>query len=318
MNVILTGCMGFIGSNLISKLLNNGFNVIGFDNLENPSIDPTTRAKNSTFYRWENFKFYKIDINNYDGMKSILLAENKPIHGIIHLAARGSVPRSFLHPIETAYINEVGFVSICQLALDLKVDRLVFASSSSVYGDNKFFLKEEKSLGNPLSPYAVSKRSNEMFAECWLKQANIPYFGLRFFNVYGPGQIVNSAYSAVIPKFITMQNPIVHGDGTTIRDFTYVDDVTDGIILALKADRKLSGLINIGTGCPTSLNSLINFLGKADKKINSIERKSDIKTSVADTRLAKELIGFVAKTSIEDGLNKTSEYYNSIKDKNNG
>ncbi len=307
MTILVTGALGFIGSNLTINLLQQGHKVIGFDNFANISINPTDRIKAQAGKNWENFKFYRCDVRDLTQMLSI--CANESIDAIVHLAAIGSVPRSFDSPIATVHTNEMGFVSVCELAMNLNVKRLVFASSSSVYGDSNSQIRKEGEEGRPLSPYALSKLMNEAFANIWLRAAGINFVGLRFFNVYGPGQLPDSVYSAVIPKFINEKNPQVYGDGKTIRDFTYVGDVCLAIRAALIATQTKSAIVNVGTGIGTSLNHLLDLLQKREVATYNKPRIGDVKYSVADLLKCANEIGFVAMTKIDDGMKKTIAYY---------
>lgn len=313
MKILVTGCFGFIGSNLVSRLLNDGHEIIGLDNLVNCSIDPTDRIKSKSGQNWSNFKFYQADIRDFNSIKSI--ASNYMPDYIIHLAALGSVPRSFAQPSEVMDVNVKGFTNMMMLATMLNCKRIVFASSSSVYGDDQSKTRTEETIGNQLSPYALSKYQNEQFAKIWCKNISLEYVGLRFFNVYGEGQLINSAYSAVIPKFINSNEITIFGDGKTIRDFTHVSDVCRAIELSLKTE-KFNDIYNVGTGSQTDLNKLAFLCGKGRKNIKNIEeRPYDIKESIASIFKAQIFLKFKAGIDIEDGIERTIDYYESIKNK---
>lgn len=305
MKILVTGCMGFIGSNLVPMLLNYGYSVTGLDNLSNHSIRPTDRMKAGCGENWKNFKFFQTDILPGRGMETII-ANDIPDY-IVHLAALGSVPRSFKIPLHTTNVNTLGFINIMGVAHLLGVKRVVFASSSSVYGDSFDNFRTEGKEGKPLSPYALTKVDNEHFARVWGSAMGVNTVGLRFFNVYGPGQLPNSPYSAVIPKFINEETPTLYGDGETVRDFTYVDDVCRAIFRAVEYSDSKSGVFNVGTGQGTSLNKLLKILGKTPTR--EPERFGDIKYSVANTDLAEKELHFKARTSIFDGLALTKDFY---------
>lgn len=305
MTILLTGALGFIGSNLAADLLNAGHSVLAFDNLSKPSINPTDRIKERSGANWINFKFYRADCTDFNNMSSII-AGNYEIDAIIHLAAVGSVPASFYHPIRTMHNNVMGFANIIELVRTFSIPKFIFASSSSVYGSSFANPKKEGKEGKPLSPYALSKQNNEEMA-ILLCPHDSNFVGLRFFNVYGPGQSLNGDYSAVIPRFINESNPEVYGDGKTIRDFTYVDDVSDAIIKSI--DLKRSAILNVGTGHRTSLNELLAILGKEDHAVYKDARPGDVKESFADTALAESVLAFRAKTDIAAGLFKTKKFY---------
>lgn len=315
MNILVTGCMGFIGSNLVPQLLNSLHTVIGFDNLSNTSIDPTGRMKKAAGKYWPGFKFYKIDVNNTEHMKTILVNERK-IDAVVHLAAMGSVPRSFASPIQTIHVNCTGFASIMYTAKMFGIKNFVYASSSSVYGDNKDLVKIEGREGNPLNPYALSKQVNEKFAEVWGVPNGLNCTGLRFFNVYGPGQKTEGAYASVIPRFLTSEKPVVYGDGSATRDFTYVDDVCEAIHNAIIRPMDLKNpthtILNVGAGRGTKVKDLLKLIRKEDLAEFKDERCGDIKTSIADTNRIQNVLNFVPQTKIEDGLIKTNAYYESI------
>lgn len=311
MTILLTGALGFIGSNLSIRLLNEGHKIIAFDNLCNALESSTSRIKSSVGENWSNFKFYKIDIRSFEAMYAI--CANEQIDIIINLAALGSVPRSLSLPAEYVDVNERGFVNVCRLATHLGIRRIVYASSSSVYGDSISDFRTEGYLGNPLSPYALSKHHNEVFADIWAKQTGIEFVGLRFFNVYGPGQNPFSEYSAVIPKFICTARPQVNGDGTVTRDYTFVDDVCDAIVNSMDVKLHMNSVkCNVGTGQGTNLNGLLSLLGKLDVAMFGSPRPGDVKRSIASTDYAGAVIKFNAKTNLKDGLKITEEYFKGI------
>lgn len=305
MNILVTGCMGFIASNTIPKLLNQNHCVLGLDNLSKPSLHPTDRMKKDAGDNWKNFNFHKVDINYLDQVMNAIAAWGKKVDVIIHLAAVGSVPLSFIHPQKTLATNVLGFMNIFQLTQILEVKNFIYASSSSVYGDSDLVVRTEHQVGMPLSPYALSKKCNEMLVGL-LATKGVKTVGLRFFNVYGPGQSLNGNYTPVIPRFILDETPEVYGDGETTRDFTYVEDVADSILLSIDGP---SGIYNVGAGDSISLNILLTYLGKLDKAKYLPTRHGDIKHSRANTELARKMLGFKAKVGINAGLEKTKEFY---------
>lgn len=308
MNILVTGCMGFIGSNLVPELLNQGHKVIGFDNLSKPSINPTDRMKKKAGTAWGNFTFMPYDICNYSQMASYIAAHG-PIDSIVHLAAVGSIPLSFHNPKKTMEANVLGFTNIVELCRNFKIKKLVFASSSSVYGASSTLPRREGYEGAHLSPYSLSKRVNEELA-IMLMPHDSRFVGLRFFNVYGPGQSLMGYYTAVIPRFITEEHPEVYGDGSTIRDFTFVDDVSVAITKALELDK--STIVNVGTGQTTSINHLLLMLGKQGKAIYKEPRVGEVKASWASTDNAKNILNFTANVSIEAGLEQTKVFYENF------
>lgn len=304
MRILVTGCMGFIGSHVVPHLLNQGHAVIGFDNLVNPSIRPTDRMKQAAGKTWERFSFYKGDILNTIELYKVMTSYR--VGAVVHLAALGSVPRSFSDPHSVTMTNVNGFVSVMTAMSSLGIERLVYASSSSVYGDDSSGFRIEGIEGKVLSPYAISKKANEDFARVWGGRQKINSVGLRFFNVYGPGQLVDSDFSAVIPRFIN-KPAALYGDGGTIRDFTFVGDVARAIELSLAYTEEKSAVLNVGTGNGTSLKELLTLLGKTAVQLP--ERLGDVRLSIASTALAEATIGFKAETEITKGLAVTKAFY---------
>lgn len=316
MKIVVTGCMGFIGSNLVPYLLNKGnIEVIGIDNLINPSINPTDRIKaNCNPGAWEKFSFWNVDIRDLQNIHSIFI-NSKP-HAVIHLAALGSITRSWNQPGLVTDINERGFINILQASSSVGVERIAFASSSSVYGPTDKNIKWEGQQLFPASPYALTKVNNERFADLWCGNMGLEWFALRFFNVYGPGQRHDSDYSAVIPKFLTGDKIKINGDGLTIRDFTYVNDVCKAIWRSIITKAK-NEVLNIGSGYGTNLNRLAELCNYGQNKeiVYLNQRPGDARISIADMTKADEMLGLKEKATIEMGIEKTREYYKSLKEK---
>lgn len=310
MRILVTGAMGFIGSNLVPRLLNAGHAVMGFDNFSNESIGAAERIKKASGDNWGKFILHPGDICNPSALMTALTIGK--IDAVVHLAARGSVPRSFKTPSECVRINEYGFANLCEVMNQAGVKKLIFASSSSVYGDAQGVYRVEGNEGRPQSPYAVSKRQNEDFARAYCGANGIAYVGLRFFNVYGPGQRFDSDFSAVIPKFIHNARPLINGDGLTIRDFTFVGDVARAIECALEfTETKHEGVIcNVGAGLGTSLITLCNLLGKEPEF--GPARAGDVAFSIANTAYAEKAIGFTALTTVARGLQITKAFYERL------
>lgn len=307
MNILVTGAMGFIGSNLIPALLKNNHNVIGFDNNSNPSLNPTDRMKAESGEKWKNFTFFKADVMCLEHMLSI--CSNFQPDAIIHLAAIGSVPRSFDEPAKYISTNEIGFLNVLYLSQVFKVKRLIYASSSSVYGDADVLPRKEGFEGKPMSPYALSKLHNESVARMWKQSYGLSSIGLRFFNVYGPGQRADSVYSAVIPKWINSDKIYVYGDGEILRDYTYVGDVVSSIQCALYG-KDNHYVANVGTGWGTTLNDLALLVSQGTKVIEyRPARPGDVKTSFACTKLLQQMIGYKPSTTIDEGIRKTIKFY---------
>ena len=309
MKVLVTGAMGFIGSNLVPALVRAGHVVTGIDSLVNVSVNPFERIRQSIGEdaRWaENFYFAKADIRNEFELKQVFA--NHEFDAVVNLAALGSVPRSFQTPQKTVETNEFGFANVLKVMSEFGVKRVVYASSSSVYGDSQKHVKIEGEEGRALNPYALSKQMNESFAGIYGRAKQINCVGLRFFNVYGPGQLPFSEFSAVIPRFINT-TPKIFGDGSTTRDFTFVSDVVDAIGLSLAFSENESAVLNVGTGTGTSLKQLVMHLSKTAEQLP--ERLGDVRYSVASTTLCERTIGFKAKIGIAEGLKLTKAFYES-------
>jgi len=309
MNILLTGCFGFIGSNLCSYLLNKNHKVIGIDNLSNPSILPTERIKKISGENWKNFSFLKGDILDLDFLKNAAI--NKKIDLIIHLAAIGSVPRSFKEPDIYITNNELGFYNIILLSSLFNIKRICFASSSSVYGDSVENIKAEGAEGSVTSPYALSKKHNESLARILLSKLPISYTGLRFFNVFGPGQRFDSAYSAVIPKFINEDLISINGDGKTVRDFTFVDDVSKVIDLVINNPDK-NEVFNVGKGYGHTLNELARLVDPKKEVVFKKARLGDSPFSIASVQKLKETYSYSPDTDMIEAIGITKNFYKSL------
>lgn len=319
--ILITGGAGFIGSNLVERLLEYNNYIVCLDNLSTGKMINIEK-----FLKNKNFKFINGDIRD---LKTCKLACND-VDIVLHHAALGSVPRSIDDPISSNEVNVSGFLNMLVAARDNKVKRFVFASSSSVYGDNIQLPKIEEQIGKPLSPYAVTKSINEMYAKIFSEIYNLETIGLRYFNVFGKNQDPESIYAAVFPKFIkqliSYKPPIIHGDGTQSRDFTYIENVIQANILAASTDnpKATNTVYNIAYGETNNLNEitnlLIKLLSKFDSKIAQIqpnygpERKGDIKDSLASITKAKTLLAYSPKYDVKTGLEETVEwYYNNLK-----
>ncbi|MBI5218480.1 MAG: SDR family oxidoreductase [Bacteroidia bacterium] len=307
--VLVTGGAGFIGSNIVEALLSQNNEVICLDNFI------TGKRENiEEFLQHKNFRLIEGDIRDMDVCK-------KAVDGtdyILHQAALGSVPRSINDPKTTNDVNVGGFVNILVAAKDAKVKRFVYASSSSVYGDSPDLPKVEEKIGNPLSPYAISKLANEMYAKNFSEIYGIETIGLRYFNVFGKKQDPNGPYAAVIPKFIKAllngDSPIIFGDGTQSRDFTYIDNVVQVNQLAAVTDniKALNTVYNVAYGKSISLNQLFDMLKSTisthihdvltAQPVYSAERKGDIKHSLASIAKAINILGFNPEIQVSKGI----------------
>lgn len=318
MNILVTGGAGFIGSNLCEALLKRGDAVTCLDNFATGHIEnllPLIEEFPNTF------KLIVGDIRNLEDCR-------KAVEGneyVLHEAALGSVPRSIKDPATTNDVNVSGFLNMLIAARDAGVKRFVYAASSSTYGDSKSLPKVEDVIGKPLSPYAITKFVNELYADVFAKTYGMECIGLRYFNVFGCRQDPNGAYAAVIPlfvkKFMNHEAPNINGDGEYSRDFTYIKNVVQMNLLALETTNSeaINQVYNTAYGERTTLNQLVNylkeFLGEFDSEIFKIEpthgpnRAGDIPHSLACVDKAKNLLGYHPEYSMRDGLKEAVAWY---------
>lgn len=312
---LITGGAGFIGSNIVAYLLdNNAKNVRVLDNLSNGY-----KANIADFLSLPNFEFIEGDIRDLETCKQAM----QDIDYVSHQAALGSVPRSINNPITSNAVNVSGFLNMLVALKESKtVKRMVYAASSSTYGDSPILPKVEGTIGKPLSPYAVTKYVNELYADVFGKTYNTNVIGLRYFNVFGPKQSPNGAYAAVIPLFmesIKNNNPAnIHGDGEQTRDFTFVDNVVQANIKSFFAsDKAKNEVFNIACGTRISVNNLWDFINaSAEKNIeakHSSSRLGDVKDSLADINKAKKMLDYSPDISVKQGLKITWDYFNNEK-----
>ncbi len=306
---LVTGGAGFIGSNIIEALLNKGYFVRSLDNF---SIGKRENIKD--FMENENFEFVEGDIRDIQICQEIC----KDIDYILHQAAWGSVPRSIEMPLLYEEINIKGTLNMMTAARDNSVKRFVYASSSSVYGDEPNLPKVEGREGKLLSPYAITKKVNELYARNYFDLYGLETVGMRYFNVFGRKQDPNSYYSAVIPKFVKLllndESPTINGDGENSRDFTYIDNIIEANLRACLAQKEVCGkAYNIAYGGRVSLNELYENLNKLlckdIKPIYGPSRKGDIKHSNADISNARKLLNYNPSYSFEDGIKLTIDWY---------
>lgn len=312
MKVLVTGGAGFIGSNLVHALMNDDriTSVRVLDNLETGRFDNIAAFKNQS-----KFEFIEGDIRNY----STCAGAAQDVDLISHQAALGSVPRSVKDPITTHDVNATGTLNIFNAARENKIKRVVYAASSSTYGDHPGLPKVEDKIGLPISPYGVTKLVNELYAKVFAELYGIEFIGLRYFNVYGPQQNPAGPYAAVIPLFIKAlleeTSPVINGNGENSRDFTFVEDVVQANLLAMFTENTsaVNQVYNVAKGEQTTLNELFNTLkqisGKDIQPIHGQERNGDIKHSLADISKARKLLGYDPSTSPVDGLRKTFDWY---------
>lgn len=307
---LVTGGAGFIGSNLCEAILKLGYKVRCLDDLsigKQENID--------LFIDNENYEFIKGDIRDYE----TCLDATSGVDYVLHQAAWGSVPRSVEMPLTYNDINIKGTLNIFEASRENNVKKVVYASSSSVYGDEETLPKVEGKEGNVLSPYALTKTVDEKYAKLYSDLYGLDTYGLRYFNVFGRRQDPDGAYAAVIPKFIKLllngERPTINGDGQQSRDFTYIENVIEANLKALKADSKYSGeAFNIAFGGREYLNDIYSLLAELlDKKnikpIYGPDRVGDIKHSNADISKAKRLLGYDPDWSFEKGIREAIEWY---------
>ena len=317
MKILITGGAGFIGSNLAEKLLHDGrvAHVRVLDNLATGSL------KNfASFKDHPNFEFLEGDIRNFD----TCLKACEGIDLITHQAALGSVPRSIADPLTTNDVNITGTLNIFTAAKEKKISRIVYAASSSTYGDHPGLPKVEDRIGNPLSPYAVTKYVNELYARVYASLYNIEFIGLRYFNIFGPRQNPNGPYAAVIPLFaeslLNSKPPTINGDGKHSRDFTFVENAVQANVLALFTNDKeaVNQVYNIACGEQTSLIQLFDYLkqeaGSNMKPVHGPERTGDVKHSLADISKAILLLKYKPAVSVKEGLKQTYQWYKAQKE----
>ena len=314
--ILVTGGAGFIGSNLCEELLRLGNEVVCFDNFA------TGKRENIIeFLENPNFTFIEGDIRNLEDC----LDATKDIDYVLHQAALGSVPRSIKDPITSNEVNVSGFLNMLVASRDNGVKRFVYAASSSTYGDSESMPKVEDVIGKPLSPYAITKYVNELYADIFSKTYGLETIGLRYFNVFGRKQDPNGAYAAVIPKFVSQlmkgESPVINGDGNYSRDFTYIDNVIQANLLSLVTNNKkaINTVYNVAFGDRNTLNDLMGYLkeylSEFDSKISNIEviygpnRVGDIPHSHASVDKAKEILNYNPQFSLQQGLKVAVKWY---------
>lgn len=309
---LVTGGAGFIGGHIAEYLLKNGaLKVRVLDNL----VANGTRSNLEILQQYSNFEFIEGDIRNVE----TCLQACSGIDYISHQAALGSVPRSIQEPIYFNEVNVCGFVNMLKAAVDNNVKQFVYASSSSVYGDEPSLPKKEERIGNCLSPYALTKKTNELYAQVFADVYGIKTIGFRYFNIFGPRQDPDGTYAAVIPLFVKgiMQNtPVyVNGDGEQTRDFTFVDNAVQINIQGMLTDNEaaLNKVYNVAVGENFSVNYLFNacrqHLQSDAQPVYRQPRAGDIRNSLADISTANQLLGYKPVRGFEEGLTDTIEYF---------
>ena len=319
--ILITGGAGFIGTNLCEYFLSKGYFVVCFDNFA------TGHKHNiAEFLLHENFKLIEGDIRNLEQCKNAVIG----VDYVLHQAALGSVPRSINDPITSNEVNVSGFLNMLVASRDAGVQRFVYAASSSTYGDSASLPKVEDKIGKPLSPYAITKYVNELYAEIFSNTYGFETIGLRYFNVFGRRQDPNGAYAAVIPKFVMQlmkhESPVINGDGNFSRDFTYIDNIIQMNELAMLTQNPeaINTVYNTAYGDRTTLNDMVSYLkeylSEFDSAIADINvvhgpnRVGDIPHSLASIDKAKRLLNYTPEYSFQDGLKEAVKWYwNNLK-----
>ena len=306
MRYVVTGGAGFIGSNTVDELVRRGETVVVLDDLSSGKEDNLADVRNK-------ISFIKGSITDLEAVRKAMQSADY----VIHLAARTSVPRSVKDPIDTNKINVEGTLNVLVAARDAKVKRVVFAASSSAYGETPTLPKVETMQPEPISPYGVAKYAGELYAQMFGRVYGLENVSLRYFNIFGPRQDPDSPYSGVLAKFCTAflekTQPLVFGDGEQSRDFTFVDNAVAANLLACEAPSASGKVFNIGTGARVTLNQTLALL--ADISGNKLEtkyeppREGDIRDSQADITQAREILNYEPGVNFEDGLRRTFEWY---------
>lgn len=314
--VLVTGGAGFIGSNLCETLLEKGYKVRCLDNFATGKRENIKDLLNNP-----NFELIEEDIRNFEACQNAC----EDVDFVLHQAALGSVPRSINDPLTSNDVNVGGFLNMLRAAGEKGVKRFVYAASSSTYGDSKALPKVEENIGKPLSPYAVTKLVNEIYADVFHKVYGIDTIGLRYFNVFGRKQDPNGAYAAVIPKFTIQlmkhESPTINGDGTYSRDFTYIDNVIQMNVLAIESENSeaLNEVYNTAVGDRTTIKEMAEllraYLSEYDAEIAKVEikngpiRKGDVPHSLASIEKAQKKLGYQPSHEFKEGLKEAVKWY---------
>ena len=306
MRYLVTGGAGFIGSNIVDELVRRGQEVVVLDDLSAGKEENLARVR-------DKIDFHIGSVTDLAAVQSAC----KGAHYVIHLAARTSVPRSVLNPVETNHVNIDGTLNVLVAARDAQVRRFVFAASSSAYGETPTLPKVESMPARPISPYGVSKYVGELYAQVFGRTYGLENACIRFFNVFGPRQDPTSQYSGVLSRFmlaaIEGQPPVVYGDGEQSRDFTYVENIVDETLRACAAPGASGLMFNGGTGARITLNQVLKLLaqitGKSVQAKYEAPRTGDIRDSQADVSLARKILAYEPRVLFEEGLKRTWEWY---------
>ncbi|HXA82597.1 MAG TPA: SDR family oxidoreductase [Methylomirabilota bacterium] len=313
MRYLVTGGAGFIGSNTVDELVRRGHGVVVLDDMSSGKEDNLAEVRSK-------ITFMKGSITDIEVVQKAMVQADY----VIHLAARTSVPRSVKDPVDTNRINVDGTLNVLVAARDNKVKRVVFAASSSAYGDTPTLPKSEDMQPVPISPYGVTKYVGELYAQTFGRCYGLENVCLRYFNIFGPRQDPDSPYSGVLSRFSTAfldsTPPVVFGDGEQTRDFTYVENAVQANILACEAPSASGRTFNVGTGHAVSLNQVLQMLQKTSGKTLETKyepaREGDIRDSLADIRLAKEFLAYEPTVLFEEGLERTYAWYQANHAKN--
>lgn len=320
---LITGVAGFIGSNLLETLLKLNQKVVGLDNFATGHQHNLDEVKGLvTSEQWLNFNFIQGDIRNLEDCQKACVE----VDYVLHQAALGSVPRSIADPITTNAANITGFLNMLVAARDAQVKSFTYAASSSTYGDHPALPKVEENIGNPLSPYAVTKYVNELYADVFARTYDFKCIGLRYFNVFGKRQDPNGAYAAVIPKWtaamIQNEDVFINGDGETSRDFCFIENTVQANILAATTNNEeaKNQVYNVAVGDRTTLNDLFNAIKNTlnENEITYVKkpiyrdfRKGDVRHSQASIKKIANLLGYEAKYNIDEGIDLAMNWYSS-------
>ena len=327
---LVTGVAGFIGSNLLEHLLKLNQKVVGIDNFATGYQHNLDEVKKLvTTEQWLRFSFIQGDIRNYQDCETAVGSKGKSVDYVLHQAALGSVPRSVADPLTTNDVNITGFLNMLHASKEAKVKSFTYASSSSTYGDNPELPKLENNIGNQLSPYAVTKYVNELYANVYAKTYEFRTIGLRYFNVFGQRQDPDGAYAAVIPRWIADmikgEEIFINGDGQTSRDFCFIENTVQMNILAATAENEVKdNIYNVAVGDRTTLYDLYNAI-QSELKIRGIDttrepiyqdfRAGDVRHSQADISKAFGNLGYTPEYKILEGISKAMPWYIKLKGK---
>lgn len=319
---LITGVAGFIGSNLLEELLRLGQTVVGMDNFatgHRHNLEKVRALVDES--QWQRFTFHELDIREIEHCRRAV----QGVDYVLHQAALGSVPRSIHDPLTTNDTNSTGFLNMLVAARDAEVKRFVYAASSSTYGDHPGLPKREELIGKPLSPYAVTKYVNELYADVFARTYGIESIGLRYFNVFGPRQDPKGAYAAVIPRWIEeLYSGVtcrINGDGETSRDFCFISNTVQMNLLAATTSNPeaVNQVYNVAVGARTTLNELFREIrqriGLRHERVADVQpeyvdfRAGDVRHSLADISKASELLGYTPTHSLQQGLDVTTEWF---------